>query len=585
MGAFVLYKKTNNYIDKKALQETFQKKGFNAKPQIINFWDYSVWYYPKINYGLNNVIQIESSFLLGIGTFIYNKKWDTYALNDIYKSIQNGSFKVSDVKGDFLLLYGDKNGYIHFFPAPSYTYNIFYDRNELIFSSSFLATINGQNKNFTLNKIAITEIITTGNLIGPETVFKEIKRVEQNTIFKNTELTHQKQQPKAKKEYEAGKKQQSFSSAIQYQLGELTKYFDEIYPFLVEKGYGIGITGGLDSRLLLSKAISYKTNPMIYSTWRKNLNTEFSKAKKISRAIGKELNYLKHNTWNEYETVAYQNLLNNNFWYNDGLIRTHQLWIEEIKSHEYLQKLLGSNKINTSGVGGEQYRNNERLKEKNYSYSKWVKYELLLKYNNNPFYKRKDQLEVINYLKEKINFILNRDDQSNIHYLDIKRYYNEIYNPANRTIRNNIENQSHYFLSPFTDYELSQKAYASIPWLGLDFDFEKNMISEISETLAKIKTDYGFAPGANIPIKQRIYSYTKRNLPLYLIWLLHHKKRPKAVFIKDISEKYPFLNSYIEYVKELKLPINVNNLSENNFLSPLILELGYFINKLKHKIA
>jgi hypothetical protein len=585
MGAFVLFKKSSNYIDRKGIENTFYKKGFKANPEKVNLKSHILWYYPKMKLGEVNLIKQGPKVLMGTGTFIYNQKWGLSALYDIINSISRDEFDVSRVKGDFLLLFGNNDGSIHFYPSPSYTYNIFYDKNETIFSSSFLAVLNGKNHRYSLNKAAISELLLTGNLVGPDTIINDIHRLENNSTLNNNYIHHHKRSSNAKREYEYGKTINDLNKAVDYQLSVLRNYFSRVTPFFKEKGVGVGLTGGLDSRLLLGEMISHNIEPMIYSTWRKTHTDEFSNAKKLTKALGTELHYIRHKTWNKMTQESFLELLNNNFWYNDGLIRTHQLWSEEIKSKEYLYTLLGKNQINTSGVGGEQYRNNERLKvDKYYDFRKWLHYEVLLKHNDNPFPQKKETEKILDYVQEKIKTKLDLKSDHKIHYLDIKRYYNEIYNPANRTIRNNIENQSHYFLSPFTDFKVSQKAYSAIPWLGLDFDFEKKMINFLNPVLANIQTDYGFSPNEKIKYKERLLTYTKRSLSYKLLWALYRKNKPKSQLISNMNEKFPLIKNYIKTVEELNLPIDISIIMNSGFLSPLVLELGFFIKKFDNKL-
>lgn len=578
MGAFTLYKKNNPSIDIKKIRETFINKGFRKAPKEFDLQEYKLLYYSKIYTSVDSILEYNGQLLVGIGTYIYHKKWGKTALIEISKNIQNNTFFTDQVIGDFLILHFDGNK-TYFYTSPNYSYNIFFDENETIISSSFLAVVNGLQHNFSLNKLALKETLLTGNLIGPDTLLNEVYRLEKTLSFKNHNIVHI---------HNTGngtniKAYKSFEQAVDSQLEVLENYFAQIKGFTLKTGICIGLTGGLDSRLLLASALNAGLSPLIYSTWRPIKDKEFVIAQKLAELEGHTIKSPKHTSFLELDNILLQKRLEENFWFNDGQVRTHQLWFEEIKSLPYLNELLNNNSLNTSGIGGEQYRNDERYNTRiKYNYDNWLKYEIILKNIDNPFFHQKGLFETYEYIKLKINTLLDKKDLKKISYYEIKRYFNEIYNPANRTVRNNIENQAYYFLSPFSDYTVSTEAYNSINWHGLDFKFEKRMIEKAFPKFSKIATNYGFAPNQKITHKQKFYSLFKSNTPLSFYWKLNQYRKIQQNKKDEFSKSFAWLD--IKYFKYLPEDISLNRILENNYLSPLVYELAYFIKIFENKL-
>ena len=585
MGAFTLSKTEHPLINLEAQKKVFQKKGFIHAPDEFDIGDYHLLYFSKIKIGEKSILKQGNELLIGVGTFVYEQKYGKKALTEIYKSIKDGQFDIRQVAGDFLLLLYDERGMFHFFPVPGYTYNVFYDEDERLISSSFLAILEGMDRQFTVNRHAVVELLLTGNLIGPDTMLKEISRLECISIFKTGNFIHHWIKPESETIFEKGRTTKGFDAAVKKQLDFLQHYFQNTKPFIQQKGLCLGLTGGFDSRLLLGAALSVGISPRIYSTWRAQNREEFTHAKNVAEKSGLFLNYRPHVSWQEMDEESFFDLIDENFWFNDGLIRTHQLWTEEIKTRRYLNGITGDFQINSSGVGGEQYRNNARIRtQKRHAFKPWLTYEVLLKHNDNPFNHKKDLATFLVYMEAKIKALLDLDFSGGIDYLGIKRYYNEIYNPANRTVRNNIENQLHYFLSTFTDFIVSQKAYAAIPWLGADFEFEAAMINRISPELGQIATDYGFTLLQKIPRKQRWLTHFKATVPPVIFWHVYRAKKRGATRWEQPNRKFSGVDRLADSINALSLPIDPAVIMKSSYLAPLVLELGWFLNKYERKL-
>ena len=578
MGGFALFQINN--LTEQSITDCFKKKGL-VRLQKFVLGDYQLLLYNKIHFNNINHFTSEDSCIFSTGTIIYKGAFADSALKQILLNYQNSTLDITDIAGDFcIILFINKR--IIIFTDQANIYNIFYNKDLSIISSSFISICHSLPNLLTINRNATIESLLTGNLIGADTLFNEVKRYEIGfrSPTSKPDFANQKMLP--------GKIQtNSRKDAIDQQINQLDNYINNISGFVNKYGLCLGLTGGFDSRLLLAILLRNqnikKEKIQIYSTWRKNITTEFINAQKVASAAGKKIISIEHREFNELPPEKASDLLIHNMWFNDGLVRTHQLWTEEIKTSDYLTRLVLPNLLNTSGVGGEQYRNSERLLRGKHNFEKWVKYKLLFKHNANPFLTKEAYQNFYFYFSSKLQRKLSLNNIKSISFPDIKKYGNEVYNPSNRTVRNNIENQLYYFLSPFTDFNISNFAYNAIPYLGIDFSFEAGMITKISPELASIISDYGFPPSKRHNLRQRSISIANNFIPAKVLWVKNNKKK-QSNSMELFVQHLPFTESYIAHIDRLNLGIDITTLSKSEFLWPLLVETGLLLEILKDKI-
>jgi hypothetical protein len=578
MGGFALFKK--NEIIEESFIDCFKRKGLNRFKKF-ELDDYRLLLFNKIHCSNINYFTNECSSIFSTGTIIYKGLFDETALKLVLNNYQNGTLDISEIIGDFcILLYINER--ISIFTDQANIYNVFFTIDLDMISSSFITICKSLPHHITINRQATVEVLLTGNLIGPDTLFNEVKRYEIGFQSTSPNLNFINKVKEFRKITYT-----SSNEAIEQQICQLDSYIDSISGFANKYGLCLGLTGGFDSRLLLAVLTRnpnfFKKNLKIYSTWRKKITTEFKNAETVASVAGMNILSIEHRELIDLSTDEAAEMLINNMWFNDGLVRTHQLWTEEIKTSNYLSKLVLPNLINTSGVGGEQYRNSDRLFRIKHNFEKWVKYKILFKHNSNPFLTNNEFQDFYVYFSSKLQRKLSLNNTRSISFQDMKRYGNEIYNPANRTVRNNIENQLYYFLSPFTDFNISNFAYNAIPYLGIDFSFEARMISKISPELANVISDYGFPPSIRYSFSQRISSLANSVIPFRVLWEKSKKKKQSNSW--DIITKHlPFLESYIANIYNIKLGIDLRILLKSEFLWPLLVETGLLFELLKDKI-
>jgi hypothetical protein len=578
MGAFFLYKKDSD-IDLEAVRFCFAEKGFK-KPIIRDFGLYKLWLYKKIMIDVDNFIEQEIYSIYAVGTVVYKGMDYLESLKQILKDFTKKNLDFDKLIGSFFLLIKAKEKY-YFFTDRAGIQNVFYYKNKEVISSSFLALIYASKKPLHINILAMTEILATGNLIGPDTLIKEIHRFLIHTprkfdrIQQLYNMLEQKISDYCKDKYE---------NCLLQQIEILEDYFKSIKNLADKYGLSSGITGGLDSRLLLILIKKFLTNFQFFSTWRKIKDKSFIAAEKVCRTASLELRTIHFTYPLEMDEEMAHETLYQSFLFMDGQIRTHHLWTEEISTRAYRETLFGDKRISINGVGGEQYRNSERMILPRWNFNNWLTYELVYRHSGNCFKKKREKEYFLEYLGNKIKSRVKNSNLKYINHLSVKRYFNEVYNPANRTVWTNAENQIAFCLSPYTDYHLSMNAYSIIPHLGLSQKFEIDMIRRLDPEIASIETDYGYDLIKGEPFHKRYITYFKEFTPFKLYYKLYELYKPGSSFYQDYEKKFPFVKTNTKRLYDLNLAINLEKIKSNHFLSPLIISMGYFINKLKDKI-
>jgi len=571
MGAFYICPREFRIPDR--VIDVFRKKGF-LEPQRIDLGLWNLLLFSKIGMEARNVHQDGNSLVSVIGSCFYKGTNYTDNLENIFSDAVAGQLNYSDLAGTYFLLIkrGDR---ISFLTDRAGTQNVFFDTGIQVASSSFLAVLASANSR-TPDKMACTEVLLTGNLVGPNTLVHGIHRYERaldNRLLQFENLDDFR--------YESSPRSRSYSEALDHQGMILNEFFRKYKDILTNEGVLTGLTGGFDSRLLYFLVRKHLRDYSVYTTFRKEQTPETKIAAEISSAVGDLLISLPFPSPMEQDPEELQSRMIDNLYFNDGMVRAHQYWMEEIKGLAYLKKLYQSHHIGFSGIGGEQYRNGEYLAGRVYSMAKWVQYVLLGQNGGLSSLNAKGIPMLVDVVSGKIARILDIDIRHNrIDYIGIKRYYNEIWNPSTRTIRNNIENQYRLFLSPFADSHVAQAAYEDIGHIRKGLRFEMDLICILCPELKKLKTDYGFSPSGRISLRYGVLPWMKM-VSGFRAWagFQDRMRGPGNSAYTALSTKHVFLRDLVSITETLELVDRYDLLLRRNILYHMVIEIGLLMKE------
>lgn len=119
----------------------------------------------------------------------------------------------------------------------------------------------------------------------------------------------------------------------------------------------------------------------MYTHYRENeKDKDFSIAKYICQQLNINLTIIKENI----TQLNLEEILDNICYFVDGQIRAEIYWQDFFNSRDYKLKIF-KNKLELNGIGGEQYRNVERMILPYWKFNNWLENEYLFKYSGNCF--------------------------------------------------------------------------------------------------------------------------------------------------------------------------------------------------------
>ncbi len=577
----MFYIKPVNFKVEKSVLDTLHKQA-QTSPIIRATSTYDMWFFPKQLVAKKEVYaENHGNLIFGTGTWSYRNKTEGKALKLILEEYDlNNLIIESELFGQYTFVLV-VNNQIKILTDSSGIFNIYKGANNII-SSSFLATLYSSQYPCKLNRNAIKEILLTGNLISPDTLVHEIERfyprVEKNFLA-DIPITvinahYLDKIPKYKDEREA----------IEGQINTLNDLLGRFSSLVLNNKTDIGITGGLDSRLLWACALKKwpKNTLNIYT------NSRFSREDKkvldepisldVANSIGLDLKMGWMKDPKRLSKEELEKTLEVAYVFSDAHIRMHIQYFEAYNTPDFKKKVLNESSFNLSGIGGEQYRNQERFIGSTCSGRKFIEYKTIKFVAGNAIID--GQRELVDYIYSKSKKRVGSDKDKWTHY-EVKKYYNEIINGDRLGARNNMENKLSWFLSPFAEPKVGNAAYGLIPFLTTSSAIQAKMITYLNTNLSKIRTDYGFTPSEGPSVRTNL-----SNLMLALTpWPLFYQVRVSRKYSNTKQQTFAQFDSnsvmhyFIDTVRNYLPEINMESLLIRPDLMPLIVNMGYFLSK------
>jgi hypothetical protein len=482
--------------------------------------------------------------------------------------------------GSYAIIIWDGNGWNIIVDANG-VQNVYYDEHYQCISSSFLMAIAHTNRK-SINTSAAIEALTTGTLVGPDTLIDGIWRVEPHQLPDSEIAVTFAPKP------DVAPVCRSFNEAVDQQLSYLQRYFESTASFAKREGSLFGLTGGLDSRLNVALALKYwgkgievYTNSRLRNGQEKVIDEPL--AEKAAEAAGLKMRFgwMTHPV--DLSEQRLEEVVNDAFWFFDGHLRMHVMWFEEYNTPRFKKEVANGLRLGVSGIAGEQYRNFEGMCRPYWTFDDFVRYRLMLNVCGPVFLSSEKLNAQVDYVKTKLSRKLDIPKNAHLHQRDIKRYLNEILVSGRLGARNNMENRLYWFLSPFCDASVSFKAYEITPFLGTSIAFENAMVAKLHDKLGKLPTDYGMAPADPLPLKDKIRPWFKEILPN----AFYQKRRIDPLnpigsypLFNSLNSKFRLINEAVESAKSVQLGIDLDRLCANPELMPQVVNLGFFVKQL-----
>lgn len=580
---FIFYRKSLSETDEiKAGVKFLTSKHNFMFSHILEDWCIDVF--------LKEKVEIKSQKIMLFGFLAYKGLYN----NDAAQLLINETEPEWDkAYGDYSVFYLDKKQQINIFLDPLRKYHVFRNKENNVLSSSLLAICHISNK-LTLDNDAVYERLAMGYNIAPTTIFSEIERIyyPEDIVRDKVSVINNLLDFSSKHKFS------SKEEALNHQVKVLTEQFESYDSFLKDKKSDIGVSDGMDSRLLLSLFNNLPPKQLQLHT---HLNKD-AESHVVSSSIAKQmadtLNVPLVIKSNKRLIQMSRNELENNFWdnfiYFDGRNAFNMGAMAPNYTKNYKDRVMGDSEVSFNGIGGEIFRN--------YYYTNLGKRSLKLFAQNRLFYIfAKDFLPKKAYMKfwynfkSKLSHRLNYEVTNHEDLSLIRRYYSEVFMPDCDAINNNAHNKFYHFLTPFIEPSVLKAAYGIEPYLGLSIGFEGEIIKKINLELAKIKTHYGYIDTYCKNYKQQLKYYVNAYAPQYLFRIrLNMAKRQllkrgaNKDLIKHIENNAPWFYDAWKFFQGLYpdvdfryIEISSDTALNNTFM--LANSIYYFKDKIKTK--
>lgn len=535
---------------------------------------YRLYLFPKQIPGYqNHIVKPDSSIFFTGSPFIPGKP---------VSALKSGNFTPSDLSGMYFILKSD--GFrLKFSIDESGLYSIYHSSSGSVISSSFLALCTGLS-GLTVDRDAAVENLLTGTLIGPETIFKEIKRFESSAPFTFKNLTFEPVISRRFKTYSIRNRKDSLVA----QIDSLDAWFDGFRPVASELGVSAGITGGLDSRLLLALCKRHLDHDKVrfHSHLRKSQDKDYLFGKAVCEKAGLQFKTVPVTDAFDISDDNSAAVFNEGMLFNDGQVRTHSFWFEEFNTSRYARLIMGDKLMGINGIGGEQYRNMERLLLPWRNNHAWIYSDMIARISGTNGASRKLINDLNDKLTNKIELRLGPATKGRIDLLYIKRFMNEVYNPANRALRACHENKQSYFLSPFAESALSFTAYDAVGHLGSSINYEAEMIRMIDPDVASVGSVYGFSFNKKEPLMSSLPRVIINNFTPGALGtrMLAAYGTGRTTRWTDIQNSNQYFSRCVNAIRDISLPVNTDKLLGRTDIGPLVFAMGHLLISFGNKI-
>jgi len=477
----------SNVNDKKIYKNI--KDDYNKYFQIYNEYKgdhYSISTFKKLKKETKNMIVYDNDIIANTGTLFYKDSIGSEALEKIYDSINiNNINEISkNIFGNFSIII-KKGTNIYFFVDNMGIYKLYYSliEREITITNIFYNLAKNMENNLTINEQSLLEDSFQYSILGEETFVNEIKRVSGNYIYKYDLI---------KKELLLIEKELNIEGYNHEDIEKSAKYLSSIIKDKIKiinnnfNNITINMTGGLDSRLILSAFLSEGIKPNItYGIGDSPLTNTKDKDLALSEICAEKFKLKFHKmNWKTKENFIedWDYLLEK---YGEYYI----LYSGNINIfEEYENKVSKFTDFIEFGYFGETLRNIEKLENSKSIFDIDYYIENLYLYNLTNL--EKFLVNPINYkyeIKEKLNKILSHFNLNSkeLNQKNFQKIHTEYRKSADSKM-SNIQNQIMYSCVILSDYEI-QEFVNDIPFeWKKDAKFMLKVINNLEPEVLKI---------------------------------------------------------------------------------------------------
>lgn len=588
MGGFLL-KRTSLQESAGGERQVFERKGFSSPARFL-LGEWELLLYRKILLEEDNFVQNGTHKLFCCGTLIYFGLGYRDSLNRLLSDFQHREIDQSELIGHFCVFYWNGKS-LKILTDRLNTFHVFVNNERSIFSSSFLSLLAASPEPLPLNRMAVCEKLSTGYIVSPDTLVEGISQI-------NDDLADVISHSKEGIEFLPHPSQRSIQfhnkgigDSLDRQACSLAGHFKNLEALHTEHTGELGLSDGFDSRLLLACTRRFPKAVSLHTHSTKGIHFQSAAlVQEIAKSVGLPLKVVETRTLQALENREFDEDVNDGLFYFDARCSHNMGAMSQTYTRKYKREVLGQNRLSFNGLGGEVYRNYYDVRRHStFELRGWmdlnVYYPLAQEAIGDP-----DLYEAMHENKlSKISSRLNVEFKDKTDFLGIRRYYSEVRMPDCDAINSDAQNQLSFYHMPFTDPSLVCEGINATPYIGLGGDYQAALIKKLSPKLAKFTSHYGYSFNSRAPLKNRLKSKLREELPAgFLYKRLKHSLFENRNSALESANRLINERSLMRESREALLEFGVIKSLEDALLHyaqrPTTLYLGVFLREFQSKL-
>ncbi|MBN1295819.1 hypothetical protein JXA80_03500 [bacterium] len=578
MGGFFAYNR-NAAIDESVAARVFERRGLD-RIHRVECARFRFLYFPKHRDESLVTAEEGESILIASGTFIYRNLCRQESLRSALSDIRNHRFDDSQVFGAFALCCIENDSMTVMMDSAG-LYHCFYVVDGSAISSSFTALAHAITGFQTLDHMAVLHNLVLGFSPADLTISSAVRRVTRQ----RAERIHWTypccvsyvKKPSIPELFGAHR-----WDHVVIQAEHLQGIYRNLRRALPLDAY-LGVSGGYDSRLtaVLMQRAGFRIHG--FSHRKPGLRSDETVARDIANLMNFPLTVVDTDGVNRRDSDALSHNMHAAFDWFDGRAHHAMEYLKYEYSMAYRQTVHPDSYPVMSGTGGEILRNHNYMPSGGSADLRtWMWYfgadYLSAASITCPEIRRRIEKFWETWIPETLQI----EPSSRIRFLDMRRYYTDVWLPDWHGLRNSCENQFSTYLAPFADATVFQYAHGACRWIGCNGAFEADILSNLSPEIANRPSSYGY-PLATLPFAARCRARLRCALPAGLKLLagslrIAYRTVPRLMDYPEIAQ-IPILKQTAQDMLDLKLPINLDRLAISREKRVLILSLGFALRR------
>lgn len=371
---------------------------------------------------------------------------------------------------------------------------VFVDEAREVLSTSFLALAAVRGRRQRVNRIALLEKLTTGFIVGPDTLVEGI-----------TKANHDFQRGWAGRGWRyvtppersllpiPSRHALSRHQAIEEQCAALIAVLKRSMPLATGKGAVLCASAGYDSRLLFAATQHLGITLKLQTHATEGVHdSDHHTVAEWARARQLQLIEVPTKHVEKLEGPDLDELAVDCVRFFDGRNSHNMGALSQVYTRGYSIASLGGAGLRFNGIGGELYRNYYHSSLPRVRLFDWMVHHVYYPPSRRIFAGREWLRELHGHVVAKMSASLGQTLGEKVDQLTLRRLYSEIRMPECDGVNSNAHNQIAFYLTPFIEWPVIRQGYRAISHLGLSGRFQADLIGRFDRQIAASPSHYGF---------------------------------------------------------------------------------------------